>query len=158
MSAQKIQTLPRLARLIRQAKARGRRVVLTNGCFDLVHAGHVQVLERARRYGDLLVVALNSDASVRRLKGAGRPILGQRDRARLLAAMESVDYVTIFGEDTPLRVVRRLQPHVLVKGADWGRGRIIGSDLVERAGGRVVRVPLVKGHSTSDLIRRLRRR
>ena len=155
---QKVCALARLASVIGRAKARGRRVVLTNGCFDLLHAGHVKVLEQAKGLGDILIVALNSDASVRRLKGAGRPILPQRDRALLLAALASVDYVTVFGEDTPLRVVRRLRPHVLVKGADWQTGRIVGRDLVEASGGRVVRVPLVKGLSTSRLIARIRRR
>jgi D-beta-D-heptose 7-phosphate kinase/D-beta-D-heptose 1-phosphate adenosyltransferase len=144
-------------RQVRRAKAQGRRIVFTNGCFDLLHAGHAQLLERARRLGDLLVVGINSDASIRRLrKGPGRPFVGARDRARLLAALASVDYVTVFSEPTPHRLVARLRPHVLVKGADWGTGEIVGRDIVEAGGGRVVRVPLVKGRSTTTLIQRIR--
>jgi D-beta-D-heptose 7-phosphate kinase/D-beta-D-heptose 1-phosphate adenosyltransferase len=132
--------------------------VFTNGCFDLLHAGHVRVLEQARRLGDLLIVGVNSDRSVRALrKGPGRPLVGERDRALLLAALASVDYVTIFGDPTPLRVIARLRPRILVKGADWGSSEIVGAELVRRAGGRVVRVPLVKGYSTSRLIARIRK-
>jgi rfaE bifunctional protein nucleotidyltransferase chain/domain len=143
---------------VRQAKTQGRRVVFTNGCFDLLHAGHARLLERARRLGDLLIVGLNSDASVRLLrKGPGRPFVGERDRARLLAALASVDYVTTFSEPTPQRLIARLRPHVLVKGADWGAGEIAGREAVERGGGRVVRLTLLKGYSTSRLIERIKR-
>ena len=152
----KIQSLPALTRRIAQAQAHRRRVVFTNGCFDLFHAGHVTLLERARRLGDLLIVGVNSDRSVRALKGPTRPIVSQRDRALLLAALECVDYVTIFNDPTPRRLVERLQPDVLVKGADWGTQQIVGSDVVRRYGGRVVRMPLVKGLSTSRLIERIR--
>ena len=157
-SARKITTLLRLRSAVRRAKARGKRVVFTNGCFDLLHAGHVTLLERAKRYGDLLVVGLNSDRSVRALKGRGRPILPARDRARLLAALASVDYVVIFNEPTPQRVITRLVPDVLVKGADWAAGAIVGTEAVRAAGGRVVRFPLVKGYSTSKMLARIRRR
>lgn len=152
----KIASPSALARLLREAKRRGRRVVFTNGCFDLVHAGHVKLLERAKRLGDVLVVALNSDRSVRTLKGAARPIIPQQDRALLIAALACVDYVTIFDERTPERLITRLQPNVLVKGADWGRGRVVGREVVERHGGRVVRIPLLQGHSTTSLIERIR--
>ena len=135
-----------------EAKRGGRRVVFTNGCFDLVHAGHVALLERAKGFGDLLIVAINSDQSVRALKGALRPILPQQDRAVLIAAFECVDYVTIFHEATPERLIRTVRPHVLVKGSDWGRGHIVGCDLVEGTGGRVVRIPLIRGRSTTTLI------
>ena len=156
-SQRKIASATALARRVRQAKAAGRTVVLTNGCFDLLHAGHVILLERAKRLGDVLIVAINSDASVRTLKGPQRPIVSQRDRARLLAALESVDYVTVFNEPTPERLLRRLRPHVLVKGADWSSAQIIGRELVERDGGRVVRLPLFKGYSTSRLIKRIQK-
>ena len=152
----KIRSAAALATIIRRAQARGRRVVFTNGCFDLLHAGHAMLLERARRLGDLLIVAINSDRSVRALKGSGRPILSQQDRARLLAALESVDYVTIFDDATPQRLIERLRPRILVKGNDWGHSAIVGRQAVERAGGRVVRIPLLRGHSTSSLIDRLR--
>lgn len=154
----KVKSLPALARAIQQAKRQGQTVVFTNGCFDLLHPGHVALLERARRLGDVLVVAMNSDRSVRRLKGPGRPIMPQRDRARVLAALASVDYVTIFDEATPQRLIAQLQPHVLVKGADWGAMQIVGRALVQQGGGRVVRVPLLRGYSTSQLIRRIRGR
>ena len=153
----KIKSAGTLARLVARAKARGRSVVFTNGCFDLLHAGHVTLLERARRLGDLLIVGLNSDRSVRGLKGAGRPVLRQQDRARLLAALAAVDYVTIFNSPTPAGLIRRLKPSVLVKGADWQAGAIVGREAVERTGGRVARLPLVPGLSTSALIRRIRR-
>jgi rfaE bifunctional protein nucleotidyltransferase chain/domain len=132
-------------------------VVLTNGCFDLLHPGHVLLLEAARRQGDRLVVALNSDASVRRLKGEGRPLLPQAERAELLLALETVDRVVLYDEDTPLEVVRALLPDVLVKGADWAHDAIVGRAEVEAAGGRVVRVPLVAGRSTSSIVERIRR-
>ena len=146
-----------LVRLVRRAQARHRTVVFTNGCFDLLHAGHVTLLERAKRAGDLLIVAINSDRSVRALKGPGRPLVGQRDRARVLAALSSVDYVTIFDARTPQRLVERLRPDLLLKGADWGATQIVGRDVVERRGGRVLRLPLVKGYSTSRLVERIRK-
>ena len=157
-SRRKIVSLPALCRAARRAKARGKRIVFTNGCFDLLHAGHAALLERAKRQGDLLVVGLNSDRSVRLLKGPGRPLVPQRDRARLLAALASVDYVVIFNEPTPARVITRLLPDVLIKGADWSAGAIVGAEVVRRAGGRVIRLPLVKGRSTSQLIARIRAR
>ena len=146
-----------LAGVVRRANARGCRVVFTNGCFDLLHAGHVTLLEHAKRQGDLLIVGLNSDRSVRALKGPGRPVFSQRDRALLLAALQSVDYVTIFTERTPQRLIERLRPDVLMKGADWGAGQIVGSDVVRRKGGRIVRFPLLKGSSTTNIIQRIRR-
>jgi D-beta-D-heptose 7-phosphate kinase/D-beta-D-heptose 1-phosphate adenosyltransferase len=138
-------------------RAAGRRVVLTNGCFDLLHPGHVALLEAARREGDLLVVAINSDASVRRLKGEGRPIVPQDERAETLLALEAVDRVVVYEDETPLEVVRVLLPDVLVKGADWAADRIVGREEVEAAGGRVVRAAIVAGRSTSALVARIRR-
>jgi len=138
-------------------RAEGRRVVLTNGCFDLLHPGHVALLEAARREGDRLVVAINSDASVARLKGAGRPLVPQGERAEALLALEAVDRVLVYEEETPLAVVRALAPDVLVKGSDWAENEIVGRAEVEATGGRVVRVPLVAGRSTSTLVARIRR-
>ncbi len=133
-------------------------VVFTNGVFDLLHVGHVTLLEAARREGAALAVGVNSDASVRRLdKGAGRPAVPEVERARLLAALACVDCVVLFDEDTPLALIERLRPDVLVKGADYARDAIVGANEVEGWGGRLVRVPLVKGYSTTDLIARLRR-
>ncbi len=131
--------------------------MFTNGVFDLLHAGHVALLEAARAEGDALVAAVNSDASARRLgKGPGRPLVAEGERARLLAALAAVDCVVLFDEETPLALIRRLRPDVLVKGADYARAAIVGADEVEGWGGRVVRVPLVEGKSTTELLRKLR--
>lgn len=139
---------------------RGRQagtVAFTNGVFDLLHTGHVAVLEAARSEGEVLVVGINSDASARRLhKGADRPLVPQNERARVVAALACVDCVVVFDEDTPLALIRRLRPNVLVKGADYARPAIVGADDVESWGGRVVRVPLSLGHSTTDLLARIR--
>jgi len=135
----------------------GRRVVLTNGCFDLLHPGHVALLEAARREGDLLVVALNSDASVRGLKGEGRPVVPEAERAETLLGLEAVDRVVLYDEPTPIEVIRALRPDVLVKGADWAADEIVGRAEVETAGGLVVRVALLPGRSTSALVERIRR-
>jgi len=132
-------------------------IVFTNGVFDLLHPGHVELLEAARREGAALIVGLNSDASVRRLgKGADRPVTPEAARARVLAGLAAVDCVVLFDEDTPLELITRLQPDVLVKGADYSRDAIVGAELVESRGGRVVRVPLVNGFSTSSIVERLR--
>ncbi len=134
----------------------GRAVVLTNGCFDLLHAGHVQLLEAARREGDLLIVAVNSDRSVREIKGPERPLIPEAERAETLAAFECVDRVVVFDEPTPAQIVAALVPDVLVKGADWGQGAIVGTDTVEAAGGRVVRIGLSGSLSTTAIVERIR--
>jgi rfaE bifunctional protein nucleotidyltransferase chain/domain len=139
-------------------KAEGRSVAFTNGCFDLLHPGHIALLEAARDEGDLLVVALNSDASVRMLKGAGRPVTPEGERAEALLALEAVDRVVIYDEPTPLEVIRAIGPDVLVKGADWSMDAIVGREEVEGAGGRVVRVEIVPGRSTSAILETVRRR
>jgi D-beta-D-heptose 7-phosphate kinase/D-beta-D-heptose 1-phosphate adenosyltransferase len=135
----------------------GQRVVFTNGCFDLLHPGHVALLEAARAEGDALVVGLNSDRSVRALKGPTRPVLPEVERSEALLALEAVDAVVVYDEDTPLETIQRLLPDVLVKGADWAEERIVGRVEVLAAGGRVVRVPLVKGRSTTQVLERIRR-
>jgi len=132
-------------------------VVFTNGVFDVLHPGHVELLEAARTHGNHLIVGLNSDASARRLsKGPSRPIMGQADRARLLAALEAVDCVVLFDEDTPLELVREIRPDVLVKGGDYAPEDVVGGDVVRSSGGRVVIVPLVEGYSTTSILERLR--
>jgi rfaE bifunctional protein nucleotidyltransferase chain/domain len=138
-------------------KRNGRRVVFTNGCFDLLHPGHIRSLEQARELGDALIVGLNSDASVRHLKGEGRPVMAERERAEILAALESVDAVVIFDELTPRELIARLLPDVLVKGADWPGDQIVGREEVEAAGGCVVSIPVVPGYSTSDILRKIRK-
>ncbi len=138
------------------AKRNGRRIVFTNGCFDLLHPGHVCILQEARELGDALIVGLNSDASVRQLKGEGRPVLPERERAEILAALECVDAVVIFDQVTPREVIARLLPDVLVKGGDWPGNQIVGREEVEAAGGRVVSIPVVPGYSTTEILRRIR--
>jgi rfaE bifunctional protein nucleotidyltransferase chain/domain len=137
-------------------KRNGRRIVFTNGCFDLLHPGHIGSLEQARALGDALIVGLNSDASVRELKGAGRPVLPERERAEILAALECVDGVAIFDDLTPREVIARLLPDVLVKGGDWPGDQIVGREEVEAAGGRVVSIPVVPGYSTTAILRKIR--
>ncbi len=133
----------------------GKKVVFTNGVFDIIHRGHVEYLQEARRKGDMLVVGLNSDASVRRLKGAERPLQKQQDRAIILLALEAVDYVVFFSEDTPLKLIGQIRPDVLVKGADYSLASIVGAELVRSYGGKVHRIRLRKGRSSTRLIRLL---
>jgi len=144
-----------LERLLEGARRAGRRIVFTNGCFDVLHAGHVDLLRRARGFGDLLVVGMNDDASVRRLKGEGRPVNPLPARATVLGGLAAVDYVVAFGEDTPLEIIRRVRPDVLVKGEDWRDKGVVGREFVEARGGRVELVPLLAGHSTTATLRRL---
>jgi len=144
--------------LVGRSRAERRRVVFTNGVFDLLHPGHIRYLQLARNLGDLLIVGLNADASVRRNKGPGRPLTPQDERAEILAALECVDAVVVFGEDTPAEIVRLVQPDVLVKGADWPADQIVGRDTVEARGGRVVLVPVEQGHSTSAIVDRIKRK
>lgn len=154
LSQRKIVSWPVLTRRVRAARRRGKKIVFTNGCFDLVHAGHVKVFEFCRRHGDVLIVGLNGDASVRRLKGSRRPILRFHDRAALLAGFASIDFIAMFAEDTPLKLIRMIRPDVLVKGGDWKASEIVGREHA----GRVVRVPMVKGQSTTRIIETIVRR
>lgn len=141
----------------RKLRSAGRRVVFTNGCFDILHPGHIKTLQQARAEGDVLIVGLNSDSSVRRLKGADRPLVPQAARASVLLALRCVDFVVVFAEDTPAALIELIKPDVLAKGGDWGVDEIVGRETVERGGGRVVRIEPVPGHSTSALIARARR-
>ncbi len=149
-------TLSRDTLLVRFGWPRERTVVFTNGCFEFLHPGHVEYLTQARALGDVLVVGLNSDASVRRLKGAGRPLVDEADRATVLAGLRSVDAVTLFDEDTPLELISALLPDVLVKGGDYNLDEIVGREAVERAGGEVRVLPFVEGYSTTEIMTRLR--
>jgi D-beta-D-heptose 7-phosphate kinase/D-beta-D-heptose 1-phosphate adenosyltransferase len=144
-----------LAVLIEAEKARGKKIVFTNGCFDLLHAGHVKYLQKARALGDLLILGLNSDASVRRLKGEKRPLIGEDERGHILAALDCIDYVVIFEEDTPLELISALKPHILAKGGDYTPEGVVGKDLVESYGGRVELVSFVDGKSTTNIIERV---
>ena len=148
-------TIDEAARLADGIHARGGTVVFSNGVFDLLHPGHIRYLQHARQLGDALIVGLNSDRSVRANKGPGRPITPEAERAEILLALDCVDAVAIFDQDTPADIIRRIQPDVLVKGADWGADNIVGRDTVEARGGRVVRMELSPGYSTTELIRKV---
>ena len=154
MSLTKVLPLEQSIERVAEMKGAGKRVVFTNGCFDLLHPGHIRYLAEARRLGDALVVAINSDRSVRALKGPSRPILPESERAEVMAALRCVDLVTIFDDLTPRDLLARMLPQVLVKGADWGPTNIVGREEVEAAGGVVVPIPVVPGFSTSEIIRR----
>jgi rfaE bifunctional protein nucleotidyltransferase chain/domain len=151
MKTQKLLKTSVLASRLASAKRRGATIVFTNGVYDLIHAGHVTLLEKSKRLGDILVVGINTDSSVHRLKGPKRPIASQSDRAKVLAALEAVDYVALFNEDTPYELIQKLRPDILVKGGDYAVGQIVGRDLVKK----VVRIPLVKGRSTSTMIAKI---
>ena len=155
MIRDKIKKVVGLKKIIARLKRGGKRIVFTNGCFDLLHYGHAKYLEDARKKGDILVVALNSDASVRRLKGKNRPVVNEQERLGLVASLESVDFVVLFNEDTPLKTIVQLKPDILVKGADWNINNIAGSGFVKSLGGRVATIKLVKGLSTTNLIKKI---
>jgi D-beta-D-heptose 7-phosphate kinase/D-beta-D-heptose 1-phosphate adenosyltransferase len=156
ISMGKIVSQDELVQVAAREKRAGRRVVFTNGCFDILHPGHVRCLADARRLGDLLIVAVNSDQSVRGNKGTDRPLVPQQDRAEVLAALASVDYVTIFDEPTPRTLIARVLPNILVKGADWALDQVAGREEVEAAGGQVISIPLAQGYSTTNLIEKIR--
>jgi D-beta-D-heptose 7-phosphate kinase/D-beta-D-heptose 1-phosphate adenosyltransferase len=155
---EKIKKRDDLRRIIQDLKAKGKRIIFTNGCFDLLHIGHVRYLEEAKSLGDILVVGVNSDASVRGLKGPNRPILPEEERAEILSGLGCVDYVTIFDEPTPFNLISLLLPHVLVKGGDWTKEETVGWETVERTGGEVVILSFVEGASTSHLIETILKR
>jgi rfaE bifunctional protein nucleotidyltransferase chain/domain len=140
---------------VRQLQSAGKKVVFTNGCFDILHPGHIDLLRKARALGDVLLVAINSDVSVSRIKGPHRPIFNQEERAELLAALEMVDLVTVFNEETPLQAILDIRPDVLIKGADWGLDNIVGRREVESWGGRVATVSLTEGQSTTGIVERV---
>ena len=151
----KILGLTKLVPIRRKLRRIGKTVVFTNGTFDIIHRGHVEYLSRAKKMGDVLMVGLNTDASIRRIKGKGRPINTNGDRAAVLGALSPVDYVCFFGEDTPYKIISRLKPDVLVKGADWSVDAIVGRDIVERNGGSVRTIRLTRGRSTTNIIERI---
>lgn len=153
----KIYSLARLLKVRRTLRAQGKKVVFTNGCFDLLHAGHIRLFREAKARGDVLIVALNEDASIRRLKGPARPIFPLAERLEVLSAIGDVDYVTWFGEDTPQKIIAALLPDVLVKGGDWTPDTVVGRSEVEAAGGKVVIIPTLKGRSTTGIIDRMRK-
>jgi rfaE bifunctional protein nucleotidyltransferase chain/domain len=151
----KLKNLDELITIADEARAKGKIVVFTNGCFDLLHRGHVHILRQAKAAGDLLIVALNSDRSVKAIKGPTRPVYSETDRLELITAMEMVDYAVLFDEPDPTKLIAAIKPDVLAKGADWAVHEVVGADIVKRAGGRVILVPYLNGYSTSELIERI---
>jgi rfaE bifunctional protein nucleotidyltransferase chain/domain len=151
-----VKTRSEAAALARRLQSQGKTVVFTNGVFDILHPGHLRYLQQARALGDALIIGLNADASVRRNKGPERPINPEAERAEVLEALECVDAVAVFDEDTPAEIIRAIEPDILVKGADWAADAIVGRDTVEARGGRVVRVPVEQGYSTTAIIERIR--
>lgn len=155
MRNKKIKSLIQLIQIRRKLKKEGKKVVFTNGCFDILHRGHIECLRKAKSFGDVLIIGLNSDSSVGKIKGEGRPILSQNDRAEILASLEMVDYVLIFTEETPQKIIASLVPDVLVKGGDYRKDEIVGRDIVESSGGRVISVKHIPGKSTRNIIKKI---
>lgn len=153
----KLKRLDELIKVVEGLKKKGKKIVFTNGCFDLLHLGHIRYLREAKRLGDILIVGLNSDNSVRSLKGRERPLVKEKDRTEILSALEVVDYIVVFNELTPKNLIDRVTPHILVKGGDWKKEEVVGRDTVEAHGGEVVIISEVKGYSTSALINKIQR-
>ncbi len=149
----KIKSPKKLKKIITRLKKRGFKVAFTNGCFDILHYGHVSYLEKAKRLADILIVALNSDGSVKRIKGKARPVMKLRNRMRIIAALECVDFVTSFNQSTPLEVIKLLKPDILIKGGDWSQDSIVGKDIVNSYGGNVATIPYIKGQSSTKFIK-----
>lgn len=151
----KIKSSDDLRNIVLRLKGEGRKIIFTNGCFDILHYGHINYLQNAKRLADVLIVAINSDSSVMRIKGKGRPVIKQKDRMRTVAALEAVDFVTSFSQNTPLNLIKLLKPDILVKGRDWSKDKIVGRDIVDSYGGKVITLPFVKGQSSSKIIKRI---
>lgn len=151
----KIKRPAELVNIMSGFRKQGKKIVFTNGCFDILHYGHVNYLQSAKEISDILIVAINSDSSVRRLKGKKKPVINLKNRMRVIAALESVDFVTCFTQDTPLNLIKLLRPAIVVKGRDWNKNKIVGKDVVESYGGEVITLPFIKGLSTSKIIKGL---
>lgn len=151
----KINSLSSLIRKVKALKQKRKRIVFTNGCFDILHYGHIKYLADAKNKGDYLIVAVNSDSSVKKIKAKNRPVIGQFDRLKTVAALASVDFVILFNQDNPLKLIKAIKPDILIKGSDWSKDKIIGADFVRSYGGKVQTVNLVKGRSTSALIKKI---
>jgi D-beta-D-heptose 7-phosphate kinase/D-beta-D-heptose 1-phosphate adenosyltransferase len=154
-TSKKLINIEEASEIAKDLKERGKKIAFTNGCFDILHVGHIQLLERAKSFGDVLIVGLNSDDSIRRIKGEERPINPEEDRARVLKSLEVVDYVIIFNEDTPLETIKKLKPDILVKGGDWTPDNIVGRNIVESYGGKVKVVDLLENKSTTQILNKI---
>ena len=151
-----ISNIRRLKSLLNKLKNENKKIVFTNGCFDIIHSGHIYYLKEAKTFGDILVVALNSDNSIKRIKGKNRPIISEKNRLIIMESLYFVDYVTIFNEDTPYNLIKEITPNILVKGGDWEINKIVGKDIVEKNGGKVINIPYQKGISTTEIINRIK--
>jgi D-beta-D-heptose 7-phosphate kinase/D-beta-D-heptose 1-phosphate adenosyltransferase len=151
----KLKHLREAKQIVENLKKEGKKIIFTNGCFDILHVGHVRYLNDAKKYGDFLIVGINSDSSVRRIKGENRPIIDEKARAEVVAGLDSVDMVIIFSEDTPYELIKTLEPDVLIKGGDWKEEEIVGADIVKRSGGKVLTVPYISGYSTTSIIEKI---
>lgn len=152
----KIKKLNEIKQIAKRLRRKKRKIVFTNGCFDILHYGHIKYLEKCKRLGDVLIIGLNSNLSVKKIKGKSRPIMGEKERASILSALEFVDYVTIFDEKTPETLIKEIIPGILAKGGDWRKADIVGRSHVEQHGGRVVTIPFVKGYSTTSMLARIK--
>jgi len=157
MPIAKVKSLSALGKIRARLRKQGKKIVFTNGCFDLIHGGHIELFRKAKSLGDVLIVALNTDASVRKIKGPSRPVFPLEERFEVLGAIDYIDFLTSFAEETPQKIIAALLPDVLVKGGDWQSGQVVGKKEVEAAGGRVVIVPYLKGHSSTSIIHRILR-
>ncbi len=155
LAMKKIQKMEDLIRIRKELRRRGKKVVFTNGCFDLLHGGHIHLFREAKKLGDVLIVAVNDDRSMKKIKGPSRPVFPLQERLEILGAIEDVDYLTYFSEETPQKVIAALVPDVLAKGGDWRPDQVVGKKEVEGAGGKVVIIPYLEGHSTSEIIDRI---
>ena len=151
-----ISNISSLKSLLNKFKNENKKIVFTNGCFDIIHSGHIYYLKEAKTFGDILVVALNSDNSIKRIKGENRPIISEKNRLIIMESLYFVDYVTIFNEDTPYNLIKEITPNILVKGGDWEINKIVGKDIVEKNGGKVINIPYQKGISTTEIINRIK--
>ncbi len=150
-----IVTLKKLKKILERLRKQNKKIVFTNGCFDIIHSGHIRVLKKAKERGDVLIVGLNSDKSVRKIKGSKRPIMNEKDRALILDSIKYVDYVVLFDEETPYNLIKEIEPDVLVKGSDYKLNEVVGADIVIKKGGEVFLVPLLKGKSTTNVIEKI---
>jgi rfaE bifunctional protein nucleotidyltransferase chain/domain len=154
----KLKPLEIIKNEIKALQQQGKKIVFTNGCFDILHAGHVDIFQQARNLGDALVVAVNSDISIKKIKGEKRPVVPQAQRMQVLAALEAIDYVVIFDEENPFKIIKEIQPDILVKGGDWPVETIVGREIVEKKGGKVLSIPLMEGISTTNIIEEVKKR
>jgi D-beta-D-heptose 7-phosphate kinase/D-beta-D-heptose 1-phosphate adenosyltransferase len=152
----KIKTIKEIKKICEKLKKENKIIVFTNGCFDIIHPGHIKLLKKAKSLGDILIVGLNKDNSVKKLKGKMRPIIDEKGRAEILSSLSMVDYIVLFGEETPIRLIENILPHYIVKGGDYKEDEVVGKEVVEKYGGKVVIVPLYKKYSTTNLLKKIK--